>query len=112
VLGLFGGRKSSRGLSSSLSKHRQTEKAKGDVEDSRDTIQDLSKQVETLQKERDQVVAEINNRWGEMANQITEIPVVAQKKDILLDLFGVAWMPFHQVKIGAELIELPGYAAS
>ena len=111
VLGLFGGRKSSRRISSSLSKRRQTEKAKGDVEDSRDTIQDLSKQVEALQKERDRVVAEINNRWGEMANQITEIPVVAQKKDILLDLFGVAWMPFHQVKIGAELIELPGYAA-
>jgi hypothetical protein len=31
------------------------------------------------------------------------------KKDVSLDLFGVAWFPYHLVQVGAELVELPGY---
>jgi len=52
----------------------------------------------------------VNDKWGEVANQITEIPITAQKKDILLDFFGVAWMPNHLVKIGEQLVELPGFS--
>jgi hypothetical protein len=26
-------------------------------------------------------------------------------------LFGVAWMPFHLVQVGEEVVELPGYNA-
>ena len=31
------------------------------------------------------------------------------KKDVLIELFGVAWMPFHVIKIGEEMVELPGF---
>jgi len=31
------------------------------------------------------------------------------KKDVLIELFGVAWMPFHVVKIEGNIMELPGF---
>lgn len=108
ILGIFGGRRSRR-LSSSLSKHRLTEHAKADVEESVDAIADFKKQIADLQSQRDAALAEVNAAWGDLANQITEIPVVPFKKDVLLDLFGVAWMPFHVVKMGENMEELPGY---
>jgi hypothetical protein len=109
IIGLFGGRKSSRRLSSSLSKRRMTEQAKADVEESRDAIEDFQKQISALEQEKAQAQEEASSRWGEIAIQVSEIPVVALKKDVLLDLFGVAWVPYHVVKIGPELVELPGF---
>jgi hypothetical protein len=41
---------------------------------------------------------------------VSEIPIVALKKDVLLDLFGVAWVPYNVVKIGPELVELAGFS--
>ena len=53
----------------------------------------------------------VNDKWAEIATQISEIPIAAQKKDILLDFFGVAWMPYHLVKIDDQTFELPGFSA-
>ncbi len=110
ILGIFGGRRSRR-LSSSLSKHRLTEKAKADVDESVNAIADYKKQIADLQAQRDAALAEVNTAWGDIANQITEIPITPLKKDVLLDLFGVAWMPYHVVKMGDTHEELPGYNA-
>jgi hypothetical protein len=107
-LGIFGGRRSRR-LSTSLSKHRLTEQAKADVEESVDAIADFRQQIADLEAQREQAIAEASAAWGDIANQITEIPVAPYKKDVLLDLFGVAWMPYHVIKIGEEVEELPGY---
>ena len=107
-LGIFGGRRSRR-LSTSLSKHRLTEQAKADVEKSVDAIADYKKQLADLQAQRDAALAEVNAAWGDLANQISEIPVMPFKKDVLLDVFGVAWMPYHVVKMGEAMEELPGY---
>ena len=52
IIGLFGGRRSSRRLSSSLSKRRMTEKAKADVEESHDVIAELKKEIASLEKEK------------------------------------------------------------
>jgi DNA repair exonuclease SbcCD ATPase subunit len=110
LLSMFGKRR--RSLSSSLSKRRMTEKAKADVEESLDAIQDLEKDIADLKREMDEALQQVNERWGEIANQVEEISVRPYKKDILLDLFGVAWMPYHLVQIGKELVELPGYGAN
>jgi hypothetical protein len=109
IFGLFTGRRSSRRLSSSLSKRRMTAQAKADMEESVDTIAAYKKQVAEIEREKAEALEEVNNRWGEIANQIKELPIAALKKDVLLDLFGVAWMPYHLVKIGENVEELPGY---
>lgn len=111
LLGLFGGSKSSRRISSSLSRRRMTQKAKADVEESEETIEALEKQIADLEKEKAAKLEEINERWGEIANQITEIPVTPYKKDVMIDLFGLAWQPYFMVKSKQELSKLPGFQA-
>ena len=109
VLGLFGrGRK--RALTSSISKARMTSQAKSDVKESVDAIKDFEDQIAALEADKEAALQAVNEKWGEVANQITEIPIAAQKKDVLLDFFGVAWLPNHLVKTGDQLIELPGFS--
>jgi hypothetical protein len=107
VLSLFGKRRKT--LTTSLSKRRLTESAKSDVKESQEAIEDFKRQIAALDKEKDKALQDVNDRWGELANQITEIPLAPQKKDIRLDLFGVAWMPFHVIQAGGQTFELPGY---
>ncbi len=110
VAGLFGlGRK--RKLSSSLTRRRMTSQAKSDVEESEAVIKDLQEQIQEIEKEKEAALQAVNARWAEVANQVTEIPVTPQKKDVLLDFFGVAWMPYHLVKSGEQLFELRGYSS-
>ncbi len=109
VLSLF--QKRRRSMSSSLSKRRMTSKAKADVEESIEAIKDLEKDIAELKREMDEALEEVNDKWGEIANEIDEITVRPYKKDVLVDLFGVAWVPYHLVQIGKELFELPGYSA-
>jgi hypothetical protein len=110
VAGLFGlGRKHS--ITSSISKQRMASQAKSNVEDSVNTIKDIQDQIAVLEKEKADAIQAVNDKWAEVSSQITEIPIAAQKKDILLDFFGVAWMPYHLVKIGEQLDELPGFSA-
>jgi hypothetical protein len=109
VLGLFGGRKSSRRISSSLSKRRMTEQARADVEESRDAIEDLKKQIAAIEQEKTQALEEVNDRWGDLANQVEEIELAPLKKDVLVDFFGVAWVPYYVVQVGGETQELPAY---
>jgi hypothetical protein len=107
IFGLFGGRK--RSLTTSLSKRRITDQAKAAVEESVAAIEDYKRQMAALEKEKVEAVRSVQERWGELAAQVTEIKVTPYKKDILMELFGVAWMPFHIIYVNGELEELPGY---
>ena len=109
VTGLFGGKRSVRRLSSSLTKRRQTEQAKADVEESVDAIALYKQQIAEAEKRREELVAEINNKWGEVVNDITEITVNPKKTDVFVNLFGVAWMPYYNVQAGGAVIELAAF---
>jgi hypothetical protein len=109
VAGFLGfGRK--RSISSSISKARMASQAKSNVEDSANTIKDIQDQITAIEKEKADAFQAVNDKWVQVASQIAEIPIAAQKKDVLLDFFGVAWMPYHLVKIGEQLDELPGFS--
>ena len=100
---------SKRRLTTSVTRRRLTAQAKADVEESEQAIEEFDKQLAALEADKAAALEEVNQRWGEIANQLTEIPITPFKKDILLDFFGVAWMPFHLVKIGNQVEELPGF---
>jgi hypothetical protein len=112
LIGLFGKRRSSRRISSAMTKRRMTSKASADVKESKEVIAGYKKEIEQLEKEKVQALEEIDQRWGEVASQVSEISVVPLKKDVLLDLFGVAWFPYYLVQMGEETVELPGYGVS
>jgi hypothetical protein len=79
------------------------------VEESVAAIEDYKRQMAALEKEKVEAVRLVQERWGELATQVTEIKVTPYKKDILMELFGVAWMPFHIIHVNGGLEELPGY---
>ena len=109
LLGLFGKRR--RSVSSSLSKRRMTSQAKADVEESLDAIEDYKRDLADLDKEKAEALEEVERKWSDIVEDVTEIPIAPYKKDVLVDLFGVAWMPYHVVEIEGRRIELPGYGA-
>jgi len=109
VLGLFTGSRSTRKLSSSLTKRRMTEQAKADVDESIDAISQYKKEMADLQRRRQEVVDEVNASWGDVVNKITEVVITPKKTDIFLNLFGVAWMPYYQVSAGGTTLELPAF---
>jgi hypothetical protein len=109
LTGLFGGSRKATRLSSSLTKRRMTEQAKGDVEESIQAIAELKRQITDRLRSREEIVAEINDRWGRVVSETTEVTVSPKKTDVYVDLFGVGWVPYYLVKTGAGTIELSAF---
>jgi len=108
LIGLLAGRK--RSLSTSLTKRRMTSQAKADVKESLDSIEQYKKEIEDLERERVEALAEVEEKWQEILENITEIPVTPYKKDILIDLYGVGWLPYYVYDDGGKEVELAAYA--
>jgi hypothetical protein len=89
-----------------------TQQAKADIEESLDAIEDFEAQIAELAAEKAEALEETRDRWAEVVNQVSEIPVQPYKKDIYIDLFGVAWMPYHLVQVGGRVVQLRGYGAT
>ncbi|MEN8172826.1 MAG: DUF87 domain-containing protein [Chloroflexota bacterium] len=107
VISLFVGRR--RSFSTSLTKRRMTQKAKADVEESVEAIAEMEAQVKELEGKLVKAIEGVKNKWADIVDDVSEIPVQPYKKDILIDLFGVAWMPYHLVEVEGETISLPGF---
>jgi DNA helicase HerA-like ATPase len=110
VAGLLGfGRKKS--LSTSVSKYRMAQNAKEDVKESVDAIAQFKKDLADLERQRDEIAKEVNDRWGNVVNQINEVSVKPKKTDIYVNIFGVAWKPYYLVQTGSETIEISAFGA-
>jgi hypothetical protein len=110
IFSLFSKRK--RRLSTSLTKHRLTSQAKADVKESRKTIASFKKRIELLEAEEAQEIERIHQYWASLAADTSEIAVPPYRKNIFIDLFGIAWMPCYVVETGSEILELPGFSAA
>jgi len=108
--GLIGfGRKKS--VTTQFTKHRLSQNAKADVEESLQAIAEYKKQLTELERERGRITEEVNAHWGDVVNQITEITLNPKKTDIYVNLFGVAWTPTYLVEAGGQTMELPAFGA-
>jgi hypothetical protein len=108
VFSLLGGRRSRR-ISSTMSKHRMTEQSKADVDESVAAIEEFKQQLVQLEQTRQQALDEAGTKWGELVNDITEIPVMPKKADVYVNLFGVAWLPYYQVEAAEQTVEIPAF---
>lgn len=106
---ILGGKRMFRRVSTSLTKRRMTEQAKAEVEESQQAIDAYEQQFKTLQAEQESLIAEINDKWGELVNDISELTITPRKADIFIELFGVAWTPFYLVESDGEWVELPAF---
>ncbi len=107
LLSLLAGRR--RRMTTSLTKRRMTSKAKADIQESLEVIDQYKQEIEDLQKEQDQELAEVEVKWQEILEEISEIEVSPYKKDILVELFGVAWVPVYLGEGGGRTQELSAF---
>ena len=108
LLSLLAGRR--RRVTTSLTKRRMTSKAKADVEESLEMIDEYKKDIEDLERERLDALEEAEEKWQEILEQVTEIPVNPYKKDILVELFGVAWFPYYTYEDEGKQVELAAFS--
>ena len=108
VFGVFRKGKINR-LNRAIEKNRMKNQAEADVEESKISINQLKEQIADLQKQKEAKFQEITARWGEMVDKVDETVLTPRKSDIFIDRFGIAWMPFYQVKSGDQMIELPAF---
>ncbi len=109
LLGLFGGSRSRRRVSTSLRKRRMTEHAKADIDESHQAIESYGIELEELEADLTEKLEEIEEKWAGAATEIEEVVYKPYKKNIFIDQFGVAWFPTWQAEDGEERFELPGY---
>lgn len=105
MLGL--GRKKT--LTSQFTKNRLSQQAHAHIQESQDSIQQYEQNIRELEGKRAEVLQAANERWSSMANEVSEIPILAKKSDVYVQAFGVAWKPFYLIRSGGKLFELPAY---
>ncbi|MBK8903566.1 MAG: DUF87 domain-containing protein [Anaerolineaceae bacterium] len=99
-----------RSVSSSMTKRRMTAQAKADVEESKDEIAELQKELAALEQQAEEALTEIQAKWEAIAQERSSIPVTPTKSSINVTLFGVAWLPHHIIQVDDNFVLLPGYA--
>jgi hypothetical protein len=111
IAGLFGfGRK--RSVSTSMSKRRMTSKAAADVDESKDEIERLTREIEAMRDEHEDALEEVRQKWLAISAELSEITVNPYKKDVRVELFGVAWLPHHVVDDNGRTVELPAFSVA
>jgi hypothetical protein len=109
IFNFVAGSRSKRRVSTSLTKRRMTSEAKADVEESVEVIEELEKELATLTEELNQVIEDLEKEWEDQDENISVIAVTPYKKDIHVDLFGIAWQPWHLLQVGDKVVEIPGF---
>lgn len=109
LLSIFSKRK--RSATQSLAKRRLSQQARSDLEQYQQQLASFREQLEALTHTRDEALQQAQEQWAEKVNDLVEVPINPQKKDIYLELFGIAWMPFYVARMGEKLLELPAYRA-
>lgn len=102
-----GGRRRSARLSSSLSKRRQQATARAAVEESIEEIAELRRDMEELAREHEAELIEIDDKWAEVVADVKEVSVSPMKKNIEIELFGVAWQPHWLARVNGRVKTIP-----
>jgi len=108
ILSMFSRRR--RSITTSLTKARLAQQAKADLDGERHELGELEKQFDALEQELSKEVRASQERWAKLVNQVSEVPLALMKKDIYLELFGVAWLPHYLLKIGDHYQDTPAYS--
>ena len=101
VLGLMKGRTAftlSRMSRSAVYKQR----TKGQVDMAALDVQQLEENKADAVAEYENAVRDLNERWAKIATSIEQYQITPYKKDITVDLFGIAWVPFWYAVVNGQ----------
>ncbi|NOZ29255.1 MAG: hypothetical protein GXP39_14560 [Chloroflexi bacterium] len=94
LLGFALGRRSTRSISSALRRQRMTSRAKEDIEESLETIEDLQEQIKELEQELEEEIREISERWERAVQEMETRKLTPRRADVQVTLCALAWVPY------------------
>jgi hypothetical protein len=109
VLGIFTGRKTTRGLSTASRKRRLTRQAKADIKESEEAIDEMENELEDLKKEMQRELDEITDQWAQRIDDWEEEEVRPRRTDVQINLFALAWIPRWEVKVAGQEYSVPAF---
>ena len=107
LLGLFLGRR--RRLTTSLTKRRLTQKALADIEESKAAIAEYKAQIEALEAEMREAMEEVRAQWAETLTEVEHLTLRPYKREILVEMFGIVWMPYYLFGTGEDVVDVPAF---
>jgi hypothetical protein len=112
LLSMFAGRrrKLTTALSSASQKRQMTARAKQEIEESLETIQDLNEQIAQIEREMEELSQQIAANWDATTHEIETYGVRPRKTDVKVQRVAVAWAPHWQVAVanasGQQSVEI------
>lgn len=91
--------KRQKSISSSLTKRRMTAQAKAKLEKEKEDVEFAIENLKALEEEMKQSIAQVESEWKDKLSEISEIKITPLKKDIFVELFGIAWVPYYLVEM-------------
>ncbi len=95
-LGIFGRRRSTA-FSKAATKRRMTSRAKADIEESKEEIDRLEKEIAEV---NDTIIDEadlITQEWADTLEQVGPYEVKPRRVDIKVDMVALAWLPYWEI---------------
>jgi chromosome segregation ATPase len=83
--------------STALSKQRQAAKAKLKLEEAQEDVKALKEDLEELEAELQEDVGDIRSQWEEALTALEDYEVRPRRKDVQINLFGLAWTPHWRI---------------
>lgn len=93
VIGLLLGRRSTRVLSTASRKRRMTAEVKARMEQTKEAIALLQKEIAEAEQEREEAAKAISDRWAAIAEETETTEIRPRKTDVRVDLVALAWVP-------------------
>jgi hypothetical protein len=106
LLGLVLGRTPYRPMSTQTSRDRMANKARAEVTQGEETVERLQAQAEAVKREAQAAFESSQSKWAAAAHDIKELRVTPRRSDILVELFGLGWLPYWEITVDGTPVEL------
>jgi hypothetical protein len=111
VLGLLRGRTSfTLSRMSRASVYR--ERSQGQLDMAELDVQQIEENKAEAVQQYEAAARELNERWARIATSVEQYQITPYKKDITLDLFGIAWIPYWYAWVNNQPLLLPALRAN
>jgi hypothetical protein len=91
---------------------RYKKEAQGRVSTAEQELIDLEESLEAKQNELASALQAVNEKWRQIANRVEEYRVKPFKKDIVLEVFGIGWVPQWYVILNGSPLLLPAFVGT
>jgi hypothetical protein len=109
AVGFVFGRSPRRMISTSVSKGRLERRAKDDVTESEQAVTQYQTQIEALKAEAQAAFQASAAKWQQAADAIQDLRLTPKRTDILIEFFGLGWLPYWQIEADGKPVEIPAF---